>query len=264
MRRASAQLHFWRNNRIACPKAAWLFLNCMTDKMKETLQSLNWDEAANSLASDGYAVTPALLSAKDCSDLIALYSQDSSFRSRIVMSRFGFGRGEYKYFKNPLPQVVSGLREGAYPRLASIANLWASQIGGPSFPKSYAEFLKDCHAAGQTKPTPLLLRYEAGDFNCLHQDLYGDIAFPFQMTVFLSQPGEDYAGGEFVLVEQRPRMQSRAIVLTPRQGHAVIFHTRYRAVKGSRGFYRTNLRHGVSTVRRGLRFTLGVIFHDAK
>jgi hypothetical protein len=225
---------------------------------------LNWDEVGNSLARDGYAVTSALLAATECADLISLYSQDSHFRSRIVMSRFGFGRGEYKYFKNPLPKVVSELREGAYPKLASIANIWAAQIGGPSFPEWYAEFLKDCHAGGQKKPTPLLLRYEADDFNCLHQDLYGEIAFPFQMTVSLSQPGEDYSGGEFVLVEQRPRMQSRATVLTPRRGEAVIFHTRYRAVKGSRGFYKTNLKHGVSAVHSGLRFTLGIIFHDAK
>ena len=236
----------------------------MSDKVKEKLRLLNWDEVANSLASEGYAVTPPLLTVSECSDLISLYSQDSHFRSRVVMSRFGFGRGEYRYFKRPLPKVVSELREGAYPRLASIANIWAVQIGGPSFPESYADFIKECHDAGQKKPTPLLLRYEAGDFNCLHQDLYGDIAFPFQMTVFLSQPGEDYAGGEFVLVEQRPRMQSRAMVLTPRQGEAVIFHTRYRAVKGSRGFYKTNLKHGVSAVRSGLRFTLGIIFHDAK
>ncbi len=236
----------------------------MTDRIKEKLCSLNWDEVKNSLARDGYAVTPALLAASECSELISLYSQDSHFRSRIVMSRFGFGRGEYKYFENPLPKAVSELREGAYPKLASIANTWAAQISGPSFPESYAEFAKDCHAAGQKKPTPLLLRYETGDFNCLHQDLYGDIAFPFQMTVFLSQPGEDYLGGEFVLVEQRPRMQSRAAVVTPRRGEAVIFHTRYRAVKGSRGSYKANLKHGVSAVREGLRFTLGIIFHDAK
>jgi|SRR5581483_3621224 len=236
----------------------------MNFSIKEKLHALDWGEVENSLASEGYAVTPALLTASECSELISLYSQDSHFRSRIVMSRFGFGRGEYKYFKNPLPKIVSELREGAYPKLASIANTWAAHISGPSFPESYAEFLKDCHAAGQKKPTPLLLRYQTGDFNCLHQDLYGEIAFPFQMTVFLSQPGEDYSGGEFVLVEQRPRMQSRAAVITPRRGEAVIFHTRHRAVKGSRGFYKTNLRHGVSAVRHGLRFTLGIIFHDAK
>ena len=180
------------------------------------------------------------------------------------MSRFGFGRGEYKYFSDPLPNLVSELREGAYPKLAAIANVWAGQIGGPLFPESYREFLKVCHKAGQRKPTPLLLRYEAGDFNCLHQDLYGEIAFPFQMTVFLSQPGTDYVGGEFILVEQRPRMQSRATALLPEQGQAVIFHTRYRPVEGTRGFYKANLKHGVSPVRSGLRFTLGIIFHDAK
>ena len=217
-----------------------------------------------SLARDGYATTPPLLRANECAELVSLYGEDSNFRSRIVMSRFGFGRGEYKYFDNPLPKLVSELRDGAYPKLSSIANVWAGQIGGPTFPQSYAAFLKICHKSGQGKPTPLLLRYEAGDFNCLHQDLYGEIAFPFQMALFLSRPGTDYIGGDFVLVEQRPRMQSRAMVLLPEQGQCVIFHTRHRPVHGSRGFYKANLKHGVSPVRSGLRFTLGVIFHDAK
>lgn len=236
----------------------------MTGTIKERLHSLDWEQIQESLTRDGYAATPPLLTADECSNLISLYGEDSHFRSRIVMSRFGFGRGEYKYFNNPLPKEVSQLREESYPQLAAIASVSAQQIGGPSFPESYPDFLKTCHRAGQTKPTPLLLRYETGDFNCLHQDLYGDIAFPFQMTVFLSQPGQDYSGGEFVLVEQRPRMQSRATVLVPRLGEAVIFHTRYRPVQGSRGCYKANLKHGVSPLRSGLRFTLGIIFHDAK
>ncbi|HZQ67181.1 MAG TPA: 2OG-Fe(II) oxygenase [Terriglobales bacterium] len=236
----------------------------MPQTISRRLQALDWDGVQQSLSSDGYAVTPKLLGAAECSELMSLYEHEEHFRSRIVMARFGFGSGEYKYFNYPLPQLISQIREEAYPKLANIANLWAEQVGGPSFPKSLAEFLNTCHKAGQRRATPLLLRYGPGDFNCLHQDLYGEIAFPFQMTVFLSKPGEDYSGGEFVLVEQRPRMQSRACVLVPEQGQAVIFHTRYRPVRGSRGFYRANLKHGVSPVRSGLRFTLGIIFHDAK
>ena len=236
----------------------------MIQTIPQRLGALDWFAVQESLAQDGYAITPPLLGVDECCELISLYDQDSNFRSRIVMSRFGFGRGEYKYFSNPLPKLVSELRDGAYPKLASIANVWSGQIGGPSFSERYPEFLRVCHKAGQRKPTPLLLRYEAGDFNCLHQDLYGEVAFPSQMALFLSRPGTDYTGGEFVLVEQRPRMQSRATALLPEQGQAVIFHTRYRPVSGSRGFYKANLRHGVSPVRSGLRFTLGIIFHDAK
>jgi len=236
----------------------------MVQTISNRLSAVDWVGVQDSLARDGYAMTPALLNAEQCSELVSLYGDDSNFRSRIVMSRFGFGRGEYKYFSDPLPNLVSELREGAYPKLAAIANVWAGQIGGPTFGDSHREFLKMCHKAGQRRPTPLLLRYEEGDFNCLHQDLYGEIAFPFQMTVFLSRPGKDYVGGEFILVEQRPRMQSRATALLPEQGQAVIFHTRYRPVEGTRGFYKANLRHGVSPVRSGLRFTLGIIFHDAK
>lgn len=225
---------------------------------------LDWEHIQESLARDGYAETLPLLDPQVCSDLISLYPNDENFRSRIVMARFAFGRGEYKYFKYPLPAVIAEMRTALYPGLAKIANLWAEQIGGSTFPEKHSEFLTICHKAGQRKPTPLLLRYEAEDYNCLHQDLYGEIAFPFQITLFLSKPGEDYSGGEFVLVEQRPRMQSRARVLLPPQGAAVIFHTRYRPVQGTRGFYKASLKHGVSPVRRGLRFTLGIIFHDAK
>ena len=228
------------------------------------IQAIAWNEFSDAMTRDGYVVTPTLLSGAQCDDFIASYEEEKFFRSRIIMARFGFGRGEYKYFKNPLPPVVRDLRQELYPRLAPIANRWAEEIGGTKYPQDYREFLKACHAAGQTKPTPLLLRYKTGDYNCLHQDLYGELAFPFQLTFFLSRHQVDYSGGEFILVEQRPRMQSRATVLTPDRGQAVIFPTRYRAVQGTRGPYQTNLRHGVSPVRSGHRFTLGIIFHDAK
>jgi hypothetical protein len=213
---------------------------------------------------NGYALTPTVLHEAECTTLAAKYSDESAFRSHVVMSRFGFGRGEYKYFKYPLPKIVAELRQFCYPGLARMANSWAEESGGQRVPEHHAAYLKVCHAAGQGKPTPLLLKYETGDFNCLHQDLYGDIAFPLQMTFFLSRAGTDHTGGEFVLVEQRPRMQSRAIVVSPDQGQAVIFPTRHRMVRGTRGIYRTNLRHGVSELRSGERYTLGVIFHDAR
>ena len=192
-----------------------------------------------------------------------MYAEDARFRSHVLMSRFGFGRGEYKYFKYPLPGLVADLRESLYPRLAQIANTWAEKAA-EVFPEKHPDYLDHCRTVGQSKPTPLLLKYQAGDFNCLHQDLYGEVAFPLQATVFLSQLGSDYSGGEFVLIEQRPRMQSRVRVVTAEQGQAVIFPTRYRWVSGTRGYYRTNLRHGVSQLHCGERYTLGVIFHDAK
>ena len=232
-------------------------------EVKELLAGIDWKHIEESFSSDGHALTPPLLTAGECAEIIGYYDEDSRFRSRIVMSRFGFGRGEYKYFKDPLPPLVGELRAQLYPRLAPIANRWAEAMGGDSFSEKYSEFLSICRAAGQTKPTPLILKYGAGDFNCLHQDLYGEVAFPFQLTFFLSS-GRDYSGGEFVLVEQRPRMQSRVTVVPSEQGTAVIFPTRYRAVRGTRGVYKANLRHGVSPVRSGSRFTLGVIFHDAK
>ena len=190
-----------------------------------------------------------------------MYADDGAFRSHVVMSRFGFGRGEYKYFKYPLPALVAELREYLYPHVARIANFGTA---GRALPEKLSDYLELCRVAGQCKPTPLLLKYQAGDFNCLHQDLYGGVAFPLQATFFLSRLGADYTGGEFVLVEQRPRMQSRARVITAEQGQAVIFPTRYRIVQGTRGPYKTNLRHGVSQLRSGQRYTLGVIFHDAK
>ena len=236
----------------------------MAKTIRQRVQSLAWGQVAESLWRDGYALIPPLLEAAECAALAATYTVDTAFRSHVVMARFGFGRGEYKYFNYPLPKLVAELREHLYAGLAPIANGWAAERGGEVLPETHDSYLQICHAAGQRKPTPLLLKYEPGDFNCLHQDLYGDVAFPLQVTLFLSRPGVDYEGGQFVLVEQRPRMQSRAMVITPNQGEAVIFPTRYRMVRGARGVYRTNLRHGVSELRSGRRYTLGIIFHDAR
>ncbi len=207
---------------------------------------------------------PGLLSPDACRELAELYPDDRSFRSRVIMSRHGFGRGEYKYFAYPLPPLVAELRTSLYPRLAPIANEWSRRLGGDRrYPSSLREFLERCHAAGQVKPTPLLLQYGPDDYNCLHQDLYGEWVFPLQLTVLLSQPGRDFTGGEFVLTEQRPRMQSRAEVVPLGQGDGVVFAVHHRPVRGTRGEYRVNLRHGISRVRSGRRHTLGVIFHDA-
>ena len=229
------------------------------------LQQAEWPRIAQALGDQGWATTRPLLTANECADLIALYSEEHRFRSRIDMARFRFGEGEYKYFANPLPPAVLALRRHAYPHLASIANDWSAALGAkPAFPPDLDEFLAVCAEHGQTRPTPLLLRYEAGGYNCLHQDLYGDVAFPLQMTCLLSRPGTDFTGGEFLLVEQRPRAQSRGEVAPLEQGQIVIFTTRERPVRGARGTYRVNLRHGVSRVRSGHRHTLGIIFHDAK
>ncbi len=236
----------------------------MTPTIRDRMLSLDWDGISKDLREEGYALLPALLSPAECAALSGMYADDSVFRSHVVMSRFGFGRGEYKYFNYPLPGLVAGLREHLYPNLARIANTWTEEKAAENFPEKHSDYLEHCRVVGQCKPTPLLLKYQAGDFNCLHQDLYGEVAFPLQATFFLSQLGSDYTGGEFVLVEQRPRMQSRARVITAEQGQAVIFPTRYRWVQGSRGPYRTNLRHGVSQLHSGERYTLGVIFHDAK
>jgi hypothetical protein len=235
-----------------------------TESISYRVQALDWNAITECLWCDGYAVTPSVLRPEECTELVETYDRGSLFRSQVVMARFGFGRGEYKYLKYPLPSLVQDLREGFYPNLAPMANRWAAEIGGKVFPEKHADFLKVCRTAGQDKPTPLILKYEVGDFNCLHQDLYGAVAFPFQLTFFLSRLGTDYSGGEFVLVEQRPRMQSRVMVIAAQQGQAVIFPTRYRAVRGSRGFYKANLKHGVSPLRSGTRFTLGIIFHDAQ
>ena len=216
---------------------------------------------AEELDAQGFAVVEGLVAGADCDLLSAMYGDDGLFRSRVVMSRHGFGRGEYKYFAYPLPEMVAQLRTAFYPRLVPVANRWYEAMGLEArFPERHAEFLERCHAAGQTRPTPLLLRYEAGDYNCLHQDLYGEQVFPLQMAVLLS---DGFTGGEFVMTEQRPRMQSRVMVVPLRKGDAVIFAVHTRPVRGARGVYRVNLRHGVSAVRSGRRHTLGVIFHDA-
>jgi hypothetical protein len=226
--------------------------------------ALDWDEIAASLDTHGCAVVGPVLAAEECEGLAASYGDDGRFRSRIVMARHGFGRGEYKYFAHPLPDLVARLRTTLYPRLARIANRWNEAMGvDVRYPDAHADFLERCHRAGQTKPTPLLLKYGAGDYNCLHQDLYGEHVFPLQATFLLSAPGRDFAGGEFVLTEQRPRMQSRAEVVPLRRGEAVIFPVHHRPVRGTRGVYRVNMRHGVSRVRSGQRHTLGIIFHDA-
>jgi len=217
------------------------------------------------LDADGFTVLPRLLDTAACVSLARLYDADDGFRSRVVMARHGFGSGEYRYFAYPLPEPIQRLRTELYPRLAEVANTWNERLSSPiRFPDQHGAFLDRCHQAGQTKPTPLLLRYGEGDYNCLHQDLYGEHVFPLQLTLLLSAPGADFTGGEFVLVEQRPRMQSRAAVVPLAQGDAVIFPVHHRPVQGERGTYRVNLRHGVSRVHSGRRHTLGIIFHDAE
>jgi hypothetical protein len=213
---------------------------------------------------DGYAVMPGLLDPEQCRALAALYDERERFRSRVVMARHGFGQGEYKYLAYPLPPVVAELRQTLYPLVAPIANRWQRQLGlGLSYPETLDGYLAHCHAAGQQRPTPLILKYGPGDYNCLHQDLYGEMVFPLQATVLLSRPGEEFAGGEFLLVERRPRRQSKGEVVPLRQGDAVIFPVKHRPVAGTRGHYRVTMRHGVSRVHSGERFTLGIIFHDA-
>ncbi len=226
---------------------------------------LDWPRIEADLDAHGCATVPSVPGPGECAALARLYAADERFRRRIVMAQHGFGQGEYKYFAYPLPDVVAELRTALYRRLAGIANRWNESMGlAIRYPDEHESFLQRCHRAGQTRPTPLLLRYEAGDYNCLHQDLYGEHVFPFQVTVLLSVPGRDFTGGEFVLTEQRPRRQSRAEVVALDQGDAVIFPVSERPVRGARGIYRVTLRHGVSRVRSGHRQTLGVIFHDAQ
>jgi uncharacterized protein len=233
--------------------------------MAARVDAIDWTQASGDLDAQGCAVLNGLLSADECRALAALYPDDNHFRSRIVMGRHGFGRGEYKYFAYPLPHLIAELRPALYGRLRGVANRWNEAIGVDiRYPESHEAFLKRCHSAGQTRPTPLLLQYGVGDYNCLHQDLYGEHVFPLQVAILLSEPGRDFTGGEFVLTEQRPRMQSRPEVVPLAQGDAVVFAVHVRPVQGTRGFYRVNLRHGVSRVRSGHRHTLGVIFHDAK
>ena len=232
--------------------------------ISERVAALGWETMAAELDAQGCA-TCALLTAAECQSLAQTYGSDERFRSRVIMARHGFGRGEYKYFAYPLPAPVADLRAALYPPLAEIANRWNEAMGlAVRYPGEHEAYLARCHKAGQSKPTPLLLQYGPGDYNCLHQDVYGEHVFPLQVTVLLSQPAADFTGGEFVLTEQRPRMQSRAEVMTLRQGEAVIFPVRQRPVRGARGIYRVTMRHGVSRLRSGRRTTLGVIFHDAK
>ena len=229
------------------------------------IEAIDWTQATSDLDAQGCAVLKQLLSPEECGALAALYPDDKNFRSRIVMGRHGFGRGEYKYFAYPLPDLISELRPALYARLCPVANRWNETMGiDIRYPDSHAAFLKRCHGTGQTRPTPLLLQYGEGDYNCLHQDLYGEHVFPLQVAILLSEPGRDFEGGEFVLTEQRPRMQSRPEVVPLRQGDAVAFAVHHRPVQGTRGPYRVNLRHGVSRIRSGRRHTVGVIFHDAK
>jgi len=238
----------------------------MNSNIQKRIDSLNWSDAEESLSARGYAVIDPILSSEECASLVSLYNQPNRFRSHIVMERHRFGVGDYKYFANPLPDLVDNIRTASYPHLAKVANEWAKAFDDrkAAFPADHAAFLKIRHKAGQSRPTPLILHYEAGGYNCLHQDLYGEIAFPLQMVFLLGQPGRDWEGGEFLLVEQQPRAQSKAEVVSANQGQAIIFTTRYRPVKGSRCYYRVNLRHGVSRVHRGTRYTLGIIFHDAR
>jgi len=231
----------------------------------DRVDGLDWTQATADLDAQGCAVLKGLLSPEECAAITALYPDDTNFRSRIVMGRHGFGRGEYKYFAYPLPDPIAALRPLLYARLCGVANRWNETMGiDIRYPDRHETFLKRCHDAGQTRPTPLLLQYGAGDYNCLHQDLYGEHVFPLQVAILLSEPGRDFAGGEFVLTEQRPRMQSRPEVVPLAQGDAVAFAVHHRPVQGTRGFYRVNLRHGVSRIRSGHRHTVGVIFHDAK
>ena len=232
--------------------------------IRERLHAYDWQQVEDHLDERGCAMLPGLLPAATCRDLAALYDRDATFRSRIVMARHGVGRGEYKYFAHPLPPPLPDLRALLYERLRGIANRWNEAMGNDiRYPGDLESFLARCHAAGQTRPTPLLLRYEAGGYNCLHQDVYGEHVFPLQVTVLLSRRGRDFTGGEFVLTEQRPRMQSRAEVVPLDQGDAVVFAVRHRPVQGARGFYRVNMRHGVARIECGRRHTLGIIFHDA-
>jgi uncharacterized protein len=229
------------------------------------VDAFDWMRASLDLDAQGCAVLPGLLSPGECRAITAFYPDDGRFRSRVVMGRHGFGRGEYKYFAYPLPELIAELRPALYARLHGVANRWNEAMGiDIRYPEQHAAFLKRCHAAGQTRPTPLLLQYGAGDYNCLHQDLYGEHVFPLQVAILLSEPGRDFTGGEFVLTEQRPRMQSRPEVVPLRQGDAVAFAVHFRPAQGTRGFYRVNLRHGVSRIRSGQRHTVGIIFHDAK
>lgn len=233
-------------------------------RVEERVAAADWQRMSRELDAQGNAVLEGLLTRAECDELAALYGREELFRSRVVMGRHGFGRGEYQYFAYPLPKLIRALRTNLYSQLVPIANRWNAEMKiEVQYPEEHAAFVERCHAAGQVRPTPLLLRYGAEDYNCLHQDLYGENVFPLQVAILLSEPGRDFTGGEFVMTEQRPRMQSRPMVLPLRQGDAVVFAVQHRPVQGTRGVYRVNLRHGVSRVRSGHRHTAGVIFHDA-
>lgn len=236
-----------------------------SDMPEASIAAVNWQSAEDRLGRDGFAVLPSLLTPAQCEELAGYFFREERFRSRIVMERYAFGRGEYKYFSYPLPDVVGRLRQSLYPRLAPIANRWheAMRIDG-RFPATHDEFRAVCHAAGQQRPTPLLLRYQANDYCCLHQDLYGEHVFPFQVIFLLNEPGRDFEGGELLLAESNPKKAGRADVVPLRQGDAVVLAVNYRPVRSARGFYRANMRHGVSRLHWGQRHTLGIIFHDAK
>ena len=230
---------------------------------EDRISRYDWNQIDTAISTNGAAVLEKLLTAKECQLIAGLYSEEEHFRRHIIMARHGFGKGEYRYFKYPLPKLIAGLRTTLYSRLAPIANQWSERMGEEArFPAEHVDFLKRCHDRGQLRPTPLLLQYVPGDYNCLHQDLYGELAFPIQVAILLSEPGKDFTGGEFILAEQRPRMQTRAEVVPLEQGDAVAFAVHHRPVEGTRGTYRVNLRHGVSRVRSGRRHTVGIIFHD--
>ncbi len=236
----------------------------MNASPKARVAALDWPRISHDLDANGYALTGAILAPEECAALVALYPERERFRSRVDMARLRYGVGEYKYFARPMPKIVEELRTALYPRLAPVANRWSRLLDDSEpYPASLAAFLKTCAAHGQSRPTPLLLKYQAGGYNCMHQDLYGEVAFPLQFTGVLSRRDRDFAGGEFLLVEQRPRAQSRGEAISMDQGEGIIFTNRYRPVAGTRGHYRVNVRHGVSTLRAGERYSLGIIFHDA-
>jgi uncharacterized protein len=241
--------------------------NCLgieNPSLSNRIKFLTWSDVLENLNHCGFAMITALLTPEECQQVTQLYCNDKLFRSRIIMQRHRFGHGEYKYFSYPLPKIIQTLRENIYPQLVPLANQWKSTLGiKAAFPAQLHNYLDICSQCCQTRPTPLMLKYEAGDFNCLHQDIYGELSFPFQVAIILSEPGQDFSGGEFVLSEQKPRSQSRVHVLNLHQGDAVIFTVRYRPVQGKRGMYRVNLKHGVSSVNSGKRYCLGIIFHDA-
>ena len=232
---------------------------------RNRVEGVGWERVAKELEAEGNAVVKNVLTSEECDQVRGFYDRDELFRSRVVMERHGFGRGEYRYFRYPLPEMIGNLRTSIYLHLAPIANRWNEAMGiDVRFPTAHAEYIRRCHEAGQDKPTPLILKYGADDYNCLHQDLYGEHVFPLQIAVLLSEPEKDFTGGEFVMTEQRPRMQSRPMVVPLRKGDGVVFAVHHRPVKGKKSVYRVNLRHGVSRIRSGSRYTLGIIFHDAK